>query len=219
MPDIMMSEDSNTISYNTNIVKRVIKMGKINVLLGCMFAQKTTELLRRVRRYKSIGYKVLVVNYIGDTRYAKDCIASHDKEIEKAVCVERLESVDHMVRSGEYDVIAIDEGQFFGDLFERVTQWADELPVHIVVVGLDGDSDRKPFGDMLRLIPHAEEVERLSAFCSICRDGSIGIYSKYFGEEPKDENGVAIGGAESYRPVCRKHYLQNLQNLQNLQKT
>jgi thymidine kinase len=182
-------------------------MGHLNLITGCMFAQKTTELLRRVRRYKSIGYKVLLVNYIGDNRYGNDCIASHDKEIEKAVCVELLKSVDHLVRSGDYNVIAIDEGQFFGDLYDYVTRWADELPVHIVIAGLDGKSDRTPFGDMLRLIPHAEEVERLTAFCAVCRDGTVGVFSKYFGEAPKDENGVAIGGAESYRPVCRKHFL------------
>lgn len=182
-------------------------MGRISVLFGCMFAQKTTELLRRVKRYKSIGYKVLVVNYIGDTRYGRDCIASHDKEVEKAACVEKLKSVNHLVRSGEYQVIAIDEGQFFSDLFEYVTAWADELNVHIVIAGLDGTSDRTPFGDMLRLIPHAEEVERLTAFCSECRDGTVAIYSKYFGEAKKDENGVAIGGAEAYRPVCRTHFL------------
>lgn len=181
-------------------------MGRISVLFGCMFAQKTTELLRRVKRYKSIGYKVLVVNYIGDTRYGRDCIASHDKEVEKAACVELLKSVDHLVRSGEYQVVAIDEGQFFKDLHEYVTHWADELNVHVVVAGLDGTSERKPFGDMLHLIPHAEEVERLTAYCSVCRDGTIAIYSKYFGEVPKDENGVAIGGAEAYRPVCRKHF-------------
>ncbi len=182
-------------------------MGHLSLLIGCMFGQKTTELLRRVKRYRSIGYKVLVVNYIGDTRYGRECIASHDKEIEKAACVEHLKSVDHLVRSGEYNVIAIDEGQFFSDLFEYVTAWADELNVHIVIAGLDGTSDRKPFGDMLRLIPHAEEVERLTAFCSECRDGTVAIYSKYFGEVAKDENGVAIGGAEAYRPVCRKHFI------------
>ncbi len=182
-------------------------MGFLSIVFGCMFAQKTTELLRRVKRYKSIGYKVLVVNYIGDTRYGRECIASHDKEIEKAACVEKLKSVDHLVRSGEYQVIAIDEGQFFSDLFEYVTAWADELNVHIVIAGLDGTSDREPFGDMLRLIPHAEEVERLTAFCSECRDGTVAIYSKYFGEAKKDENGVAIGGAEAYRPVCRTHFL------------
>jgi thymidine kinase len=182
-------------------------MGHISLLLGCMFAQKTTELLRRVRRYKSIGYKVLVVNFIGDTRYGKECIASHDREIEKAVCVDMLRSVDHLVRSGTYNVIAIDEGQFFTDLYEYVTAWADELEVDIVISGLDGNSERMPFGDMLRLIPHAEEVERLSAFCAMCRNGTVANYSKYLGEVPKDENGVAIGGAEAYRPVCRKHYL------------
>jgi thymidine kinase len=182
-------------------------MGHLSLLIGCMFAQKTTELLRRVRRYKSIGYKVLVVNFVGDTRYGRDCVASHDKEVEMATCVNTLKEVEPLIRTGKYNVIAIDEGQFFTDLFECVTQWADELPVHIVISGLDGTSERTPFGNMLRLIPHAEEVERLTAFCSECRDGTIAAYSKYFGDAKKDEHGVAIGGAEAYRPVCRKHYL------------
>lgn len=182
-------------------------MGHLNLVIGCMFAQKTTELLRRVRRYKSIGYKVLVVNFIGDTRYGKECIASHDKDIEKAICVDKLELIDNIVRSNDYNVVAIDEGQFFPDLYKYVTEWADQLNIHIVIAGLDGTSDRTPFGDMLKLIPHAEEVERLTAFCSICRDGTIAIYSKYLGTQQKDENGVAIGGSESYKPVCRKHYL------------
>ena len=60
---------------------------------------------------------------------------------------------------------------------------------------------------MLRLIPHAEEVERLSAFCAICRDGTVAVYSKYFGDAPKDELGVVIGGMDTYKPVCRKHFL------------
>ena len=194
------------IDYQTLFSKQ--QMGYISVILGCMFSQKTTELLRRVRRYKSIGYKVLVVNFIGDNRYGRDCVASHDKDIEKAVCIDKLVLIDHLVRSGDYNVITIDEGQFFTDLHEYVTKWADELPVHIVISGLDGTSERMPFGDMLRLIPHAEEVERLNAFCSVCHDGTIAVYSKYFGSTPKDENGVAIGGAEIYQPVCRKHFLQ-----------
>jgi thymidine kinase len=179
------------------------------MILGCMFAQKTTELLRRVRRYKSIGYKVLIVNYVGDTRYGKECIASHDKEVEQAVCVEKLKDIETLVRSGQYNVVAIDEGQFFSDLHQYVTKWADELSVHIVISGLDGTSERAPFGDMLRLIPHAEEVERLSAFCAICRDGTVAVYSKYCANIPKDESGVAIGGMETYKPVCRKHFLNS----------
>ena len=179
-------------------------MGHLSLLIGCMFAQKTTELLRRVRRYQSIGYRVLVVNYIADTRYGKDCIASHDKEVEQATCVAQLSEIDELVRSQDYQVIAIDEGQFFPDLFHYVSLWADTLPVHIVISGLDGTSDRKPFGDMLRLIPHAEEVERLTAFCSICCNGTVAMYSQYVGDKKGD---IAIGGATMYRPVCRAHYL------------
>ena len=195
-------------------------MGHLSLLIGCMFAQKTTELLRRVRRYKSIGYKVLLVNFIGDNRYGKDCVASHDKDIEKAVCISVLSEIDRMVSSGTYNVIAIDEGQFFPDLFEYVTNWADRLSVHIVVAGLDGNAKREPFGDMLRLVPHAEEVERLSAFCAVCRDGTVAVYSKRMVEgQPippllqgaplvrDPQNQIIIGGADIYKPVCRKHFL------------
>jgi len=181
-------------------------MGHLSLLIGCMFAQKTTELLRRIRRYQSIGYNVLVINYIADTRYGTECIASHDKETEQALCVHRLYDVHTLVQSTDYQVIIIDEAQFFPDLYEYVTTWADTLPIHIVVAGLDGTSDRKPFGDMLRLIPHAEEVERLTAFCSVCRDGTVATFSQYTGGAI--ENTIIIGGAEAYRPVCRKHYLQ-----------
>jgi thymidine kinase len=200
-------------------------MGHLSLLIGCMFAQKTTELLRRVRRYKSIGYKVFLVNFIGDNRYGTDCIASHDKDIEKAVCVSVLSEIDRMVSFGDYNVVAIDEGQFFPDLFEYVTNWADRLPVHIVIAGLDGNAKREPFGDMLRLIPQAEEVERLSAFCSMCRDGTVATYSKKMvGADPvpllrrdlslqgapfvrDPQNQIVIGGADIYKPVCRKHFL------------
>ena len=177
-------------------------MGHLTLLMGCMFAQKTTELLRRIRRYKAIGYRVLVINYAADTRYGTNKIASHDVDTCDAICINSLIEVDSKV--SDYDVIVIDEGQFYPDLYACVTRWADTLPVHLVVAGLDGDSDRNPFGDLLKLIPHAEEVERLTAFCSVCRDGTVAMFSQC--KRAKAEQ-VAIGGADEYRPVCRRHYL------------
>lgn len=193
-------------------------MGRLHLIMGCMFAQKTTELLRRVRRYQSIGHKVLVVNFIGDTRYGTECVASHDKVFEKALCVRTLRELQPMIT--DYDVIAIDEGQFFTDLFDCITEWADTLPIHIVVAGLSGNFKREPFGDILRLIPHAEEVEHLNAFCAVCRDGTIATFSKYIEctdtlectdlqehNDKQNKETIKIGGAESYKPVCRKHFL------------
>jgi len=179
-------------------------MGRLSMIIGCMFAQKTTELLRRIRRYHSIGYNVLVVNHSSDTRYGTKRVISHDKDDMEAQQVSHLSSLNEVVRSGTYQVLAIDEAQFFPDLYDTITTWADECPIHIVLVGLDGTSERQPFGDILRLIPHAEEVERLTAFCAVCRDGTVAVYSKYMGSTNKDP--IAIGGAELYQPVCRTHY-------------
>jgi len=170
-----------------------------------MFAQKTTELLRRIRRYKSIGYEVLVVNYAKDTRYGSNKIASHDVDTYHATCVDHLAEIDAEIRKQTYKVLVVDEGQFFDDLYTYITSWADELDIHIVVAGLDGDSERKPFGDILRLVPHAEEVERLTAFCAVCRDGTPATYSRCF---ILKEGQVAVGGGEIYKPVCRRHYLE-----------
>lgn len=179
-------------------------MGHLTLLIGCMFAQKTTELLRRIRRYKSIGYSVLVVNYAEDTRYGNNKIASHDLDSYEARNARMLEEVKEDVESGKYNVLVIDEGQFFKDLHEKVTQWSDNLPIHIIVAGLDGDSERRPFGDMLKLIPYAEKVERLTAFCAICKDGTSAHFSKYVAGSKESQ--VEIGGADRYLPVCRMHF-------------
>jgi thymidine kinase len=178
-------------------------MGRLTVLIGCMFAQKTTELLRRIRRYKSIGYNVVTINYGLDQRYGTDCIASHDKEKEAAISVCTLSEVDSIVCSGEYDVIVIDEGQFYKDLHEYVTRWADEEAIHIVVAGLSGSFEREPLGDMLRLIPHAEEVEHLTALCAVCCDGTPAPFTKRITEQTQQ----ILIGAKEYMPVCRKHYM------------
>ncbi len=185
-------------------------MGQLTLIIGCMFAQKTTELLRQIRRYSSIGYRVRVVNYKEDTRYGENCISSHDVDQHPAQCVERLSELEGQL--GDVDVLVIDEGQFFGDLYECVTRWCDTLPLHVIVCGLDGDAARRPFGDVLRLVPHAENLMRLSAYCAECRDGTHAHFTLRTVMSEADplrasEEQKAVGGADMYKPVCRRHYL------------
>jgi thymidine kinase len=177
-------------------------MGYLTVIAGCMFAQKTTELLKRIRRYESIGYKVLVVNYKHDTRYGTGVISSHDIEQHAALGLTTLSGLSDEL--DECQVLVIDEAQFFPDLYEKVTEWADTRDIHILVCGLDGDAGRSMFGDVLRLVPHAEEFVRLNAYCAYCRDGTLAHFSKRI--VPSAEQ-VLIGAADSYKPVCRRHYL------------
>ena len=53
--------------------------GYLELVIGPMFAGKSTEMLRRVRRHAISGKSVLFVKYAADTRYDVACIATHDE--------------------------------------------------------------------------------------------------------------------------------------------
>ena len=170
-------------------------MGYLKIIIGCMFAGKTTELLQCAREYQP-GQKVLIINHSTDIRYGENCIKTHDGDYEDSISVEYLRDVNIQ----NYKVIIIDEAQFFSDLYKYVTMWADTLDVKIIVAGLSGTSDREPFGHILRLIPHADEIKQLYATCLLCQEKAI--YSKFIGN-----GNPGVGGSESYIPVCRSHLL------------
>ena len=183
-------------------------MGRIELIIGCMYSGKTSQLLSLIKRYKSIKTNMMVINYLEDTRYGNDNkIYSHDKNSIEAI---PLDNLNKLVTDSKYrdqyreaETIFINEGQFFDNLLEFTTNAANNDDKTIIICGLDGDYLRRPFGDILYLIPHADKVTRLEALCKICGDGTPGIFTKRI---IKTEGQKLIGGDESYIPVCRNHY-------------
>ena len=93
-------------------------VGSIEVIFGPMFAGKTTELLRKVKTYTIAHKKCLVVCSAKDNRYTtENFVVSHDKITSKAMKVSSLEEI--LPYYHDYDVIAIDEGQFFPDITDK----------------------------------------------------------------------------------------------------
>ena len=66
---------------NTSIALNGACAGHIQMILGPMFAGKSTELLRRVKRYELAKKKCLLIKSVNDDRYSKDCISTHDKYV------------------------------------------------------------------------------------------------------------------------------------------
>ena len=83
----------------------------IELWIGPMFAGKTSRLLCKARRYAVQNKKVLYLKKKVDTRYDASCIVTHDLWKEDAHVVTFLSELP--VSIDDYDVIAIDEGQFF----------------------------------------------------------------------------------------------------------
>ena len=99
------------------------------------------------------------------------------------------------------DVILINEGQFFPDLYEVVVDMLKNNK-KIYVCGLDGDFERKKFGAILDLIPLCDKVTKLTSLCSSCKDGTPGIFSMRL----TCDKTQTLVGSDNYIPVCRKCY-------------
>ena len=97
------------------------------------------------------------------------------------------------------------ELQSHHDLFLFVIDQVELRGKNVIVVGLDGDSDRENFGDIHKLIPLCDDIVKLKAYCSICKDGTLGIFSKRLSQK-KDK--ILIGSSRDYIAVCRECYLK-----------
>ena len=99
----------------------------------------------------------------------------------------------------------IEELRFFNDAFVKITEWLDKYDKKIIAAGLISDFARKPFGDVLSLIPHAEDIIKLTALCKKCKDGTKACFTK---RTINNDNKIIVGSCECYEAVCRKHYLE-----------
>ncbi|WP_328285002.1 thymidine kinase [Brevibacterium sp. UCMA 11754] len=102
--------------------------GRLNVIAGPMFSGKSEELMRRVRRAKIAGVNVLVLSHSLDTRSDLSAITSHDGINIPAVPVGDVETLAELARAEDYELVAIDEAQFFGPdlvptVFDLVETW------------------------------------------------------------------------------------------------
>lgn len=198
--------DLKNIEYNYQIME---KYGRLELIIGPMYASKTTELIKISNRYKSIQKNILAINHKINNRYGTCNIISHDsKELDNCKILTRLQQLKEDDLIDEYnnaDIIIIEELQFFDDAFEFITKATDIDHKIIIAAGLDGDSNREPFGDVLRLIPYAEKVTKLSAFCKICQDGTLGYYTKRLVD---NTDKVLVGTTNEFIAVCRRHYLE-----------
>jgi thymidine kinase len=169
-----------------------------------MFSGKSTELIRHIRRYKSIGKNVLVITHKIDERYGKNNVFSHDKEIEAAKPMDKLMDIFSLQEFHYADVVCIDEAQFFSDLTEFTKRIAT-YKKSVVVAGLDGDYKQDPIGFTTTVIPLADSIEKLYALCVKCGNSAPFSRRKRMVYEGGEDARIVVGAGELYESVCRKH--------------
>jgi len=203
-------------------------VGYLELIIGPMFSSKTSSLLEIYKQCKFCNIPVSIINHSIDKRYHDTMISSHDKimapciqantldevwmnksfpdcctegHCNEGLCENKRESTAAHKSLRNSDVILINEGQFFPDLYDVVLDMLENNK-KVYICGLDGDFERKKFGAILDLIPLCDKVNKLTSLCSLCRDGTRGIFSMRLTNETEQ----TLVGSDNYIPVCRSCY-------------
>jgi thymidine kinase len=180
----------------------------LTIVLGPMFSGKSSYLLSSIRKYKELNLPIFIITSVLDKRYTTDTkIVSHNQEFAVAdASVKNLEVVNDTKEYLDAKLIIIEEAQFFPDLVKFVLEAVEVYDKHVIVAGLDGDADRKPFGSLLELIPYADTIIKLKALCKKCNDGTEALFTS---KKVQNLNNsvINIGSSDKYEALCRKHYV------------
>jgi thymidine kinase len=188
----------------------------LELFIGPMFSGKTSKLVEIYKQCIFCNIPVAVINHSIDQRYDDTLLSTHDKVMIPCIQTSKMNDIwyygksradislnrlDDSVKLINADVIIINEGQFFEDLLPAVEHMLQHNK-KIYVGGLDGDFERKKFGQILDLIPLCDKVTKMTSLCGICKNGTAGIFSKRITNEKEQ----TVVGSDNYIPVCRACY-------------
>jgi len=178
------------------------KGGFIHLITGTMYAGKTTELIRHLKRLKYGGYKILLFTL--DSRFKKKS-QSHDGISIESYYIEpeerrRPEAIHSIINELNADVVGFDEIQFLDESYVSLFKELALEGKKVVLAGLEQDFKCRPFTTTVLSIVEAEYVEKLTAVCS-CGNPAIRNYRKVENED------IELEGAEDiYEAKCRECY-------------
>ncbi len=188
-------------------VKMKFLSGRIILILGTMFSGKTSRLISEIEKYEGLGLDCVIIKWIEDKRYndeKKDnVICSHSKKTHKAKFIKSGSLyVDNYM---DYDVVAVDEGQFFSGISGFCDELADEGKI-VIVSALSSTFERLPWKEIPSLMAKSDEVIIMTAFCKVCMNNGIEKKAPFVARMGKSKKLIDIGNGKKYIPLCRTCY-------------
>lgn len=179
------------------------KDGWIEVITGPMFAGKTEELIRRIRRLEYAKRNIIVFKPAIDTRYADNEVVSHNHSKTKSIAISKSKEIMKYVKD-DTDVVAIDEIQFLDEDAVEICEYLADHGIRVIVSGLDRDFRGEPFSFMPKLLSRAEYVTKLSAICVKCHTPATRTQRIINGKPANYYDPIILVGAQdSYEARCR----------------
>jgi len=186
-------------------------LGRLEVITGCMFAGKTTELIRRLERVKLAQQKFLLFKPSIDNRYGTKEVKAHNEQgIACFLLPPEVKEVAELIKIvganlfEEAGIIAFDECNFFQEKFPALCEsLAQDYGKRVIVAGLNLGFDGKPFHPMTEIISLADEVDVLTAICMKCGREATRSQRVAKGKAVHAGPKIEVGGIGDYEARCR----------------
>ena len=181
----------------------VSRPGWIEVICGPMFAGKSEELIRRIKRLEYAKKKTLVFKPSIDVRYSSNEVVSHSNLKAKSIAIKESKEILDYVDSTTF-AIAVDEVQFLDKDIIYLAQKLALKGIRVILGGLDTDFRGEPFPITASLMTIAEDVLKLTAICVVCGAPATKTQRIINGKPAHYADPIIkVGAAEAYEPRCR----------------
>ncbi len=179
------------------------KKGWVEVICGPMFAGKTEELIRRVKRMDYAKKKYVIFKPIIDNRYSQTEVVSHNKKSVEAIPIQHGSDMKRHLKKSTQAVV-IDEVQFFDESMLKYIMELTNMGYRVICAGLDTDFRGEPFGVIGQIMAIAESVTKLTAICTKCGSEATKTQRIIDGEPAYyDDPIILVGANDSYEARCR----------------
>lgn len=174
---------------------------------GSMFSGKSTLLISQGEKHLKAGQRVLYIKPKFDDRYSEDEIVTHTGVTVPAMNIETHQQLKGLVNPAEYDVVLIDEVQFFTKRIVNSIWWLLSEGIKVYASGLDMDFLGDGFETTKELMAVADKVNKLKAVCEECGEDAVLTGKRALYDDGYSADVVQLGAKETYKPLCRKCYI------------
>lgn len=178
-----------------------------------MNAGKSIDLLKVAHNYEEQGKSVIIMTSSLDNRSGESVVSSRIGVSRSATPIYRYTNIFVEIENSDYtpipDCILVDEAQFLTtQQVEQLSRIVDYYGIPVICFGLRTDFQGNLFEGSKALFELADKIEEIKTLCWFCiKKATMNI--RYLDGKPVNEGEqIKIGGNESYKPVCRKHYYE-----------
>ena len=147
----------------------------LSIIIGPMYSGKTSKLFEIYNNINNDNQLIIDYTFIKEDLLQITNLYNHDKNY--LSCIKFNNILLKNFNYYNYKYIHINEAQFFPNLKEIILYILEKYNIHIYCYGLDSDYKKEKFGELIDLIPHCDNIIKLSGRCNnpniVCNNKSV----------------------------------------------